>query len=44
MLFTDCISEKKDAQVDNAKDLDVVLPMYNLVEYINNYSKTSRTL
>ena len=42
--FTDCISEKKDAQVDNAKDLDVVLPMYNLVEYINNYSKTSRTL
>ena len=44
MPFTDCISEKKDAQVDNAKDLDVVLPMYNLVEYINNYSKTSRTL
>ena len=34
MPFTDCISEKKDAQVDNAKDLDVVLPMYNLVEYI----------
>ena len=44
MPFTDCISQKKDAQVDNAKDLDVVLSMYNLVEYSNNYSKTSRTL
>ena len=44
MPFTDCISEKKDAQVDNAKDLDVVLSMYNLVEYSNDYSKTSKTL
>ena len=27
--------------MDNAKDLHVVMPMYNLVEYSNNYSKTS---
>ena len=29
--------------VDNAKDLDVVMPMYNVIEY-NNYSKTSGSL
>ena len=27
-------------QVDNAKDIDVVMPMYNLLEYGNNYLKT----
>ena len=25
-------------QVDNAKDLDVVMPMYNLIEYSDNYT------
>ena len=29
--FTDCISEIKNVQVDNAKDIDIVIPMYNLV-------------
>ena len=33
-----------NAQVDNAKYIDVVLPMHNLIEYSDNYSKTSRTL
>ena len=42
--FTDCISQINNAQVDIAKDLDVVMPMYNLTEYSNNYSKTSKTL
>ena len=31
-------------QVDNKKDLDVVKPMHNLIEYIDNYSKTSGIL
>ena len=29
--FTDCISEINNAQIDNAKNIDVVLPMYNLI-------------
>ena len=29
-----------NTQVDNAKDLNVVMPMYNLIEYRGNYSKT----
>ena len=28
--FTDCISKKNDTQADNAKDLDAVMPIYNL--------------
>ena len=44
MSFTDCISEINNTQTDNAKDIDVVLPMYNLIAYSNNYSKTSGRL
>ena len=29
-------------EIDNAKYLDVLMPMYNLVEYSDTYSKTSR--
>ena len=35
------ISEINNTQIDNTKDLDVVMPMYNLIEYRDNYSKTS---
>ena len=42
--FTNCISEINNAQVDNAKDLDIVMPMYDLVEYSDNYSKISGSL
>ena len=42
--FTNCISEINDTQVDNAKDIDIVMPMYNLVEYSDNYAKTSGSL
>ena len=38
--FTDCISEINNTQIDNAKYIDVVMPMYNLIEYSDNYSKT----
>ena len=41
---TDCISEINNIQVDNAKYIDVVMPMYYLVEYSINYSKTSGSL
>ena len=30
-------------QIDNAKDMDVVINMHNLIEYSNNYSKISRS-
>ena len=44
-LFTDCISKLNKRQVsDNAKDIDVVMPIYNLIEYSNNYSKTLGSL
>ena len=36
---TDYISEINNSQIDNAKDLEVV--MYSLIEYSNNYCKTS---
>ena len=42
--FTDCISEINNNQIDNAKYIDNVMPMYNLIECSNNYSKTSRSL
>ena len=42
--FSDCISKINNTQTDNAKDIDVTMPMYKLIEYSNNYSKTSRSL
>ena len=41
MPFTDFITEINNTQVDNAKDLRVIMPMQNLVEYNNSYSKIS---
>ena len=37
--FVNCISKINGAQIDNAEDLDVVMPMYNLLEYSKNYKK-----
>ena len=42
--FTVCISETYNTQVDNAKDLDVVTPTYNLIGYDEIYSKISGNL
>ena len=42
--FTNCISEINNTQVDNAKDIDIVMPMYNLIEYSDNYAKTAGSL
>ena len=43
--FTNCISKMNNTQIDNAEYIDiVVMPMYNLIEYSDNYSKTSGSL
>ena len=42
--FTNCISEINNTQVDNAKDIHILMPMYNLIEYSDNYAKTSGSL
>ena len=42
--FTNCISEINNTQVDIAKDIDIVMPVYNLIEYSDNYAKTSGSL
>ena len=42
--FTSCISKINGVQTDNAEDLDVVMPMYNLLEYSKNYRKTTGSL
>ena len=42
--FTNCISEINNTQIDNVKYTDVVLPLYDLIEYSNNYSKTLGSL
>ena len=42
--FINCISEINKTKVDNTKDIDIVMSMYNLIEYSDNYSKTSGSL
>ena len=44
VVFTGCISEISNTQIDNAKDIDAVMPIYNLIEYSNSYSKPSGNL
>ena len=42
--FTNCISAINNTQIDNAKDIDIVMPMYTLIEYSDNYEKTTGSL
>ena len=42
--FTNCISKINNTQIDNAEYIDIVIPMYNLIEYSDNYSKTYGSL
>ena len=42
--FTKCINIKNYTEIDNAKDIDIVIQRYNLVEYSDNYLKTSGNL
>ena len=42
--FTKWISRINNTDIDNAQDIDIVMLMYNLIEYSNNYSKRSGSL
>ena len=42
--FINCISKINGVKIDNAEDLDDVMPMYNLYEYSKNYKKTTGSL
>ena len=42
--FTNCMCEINNTQIDNTKDIDIVMPMYNLIEYSDNYAKTTGSL
>ena len=37
--FTQCISNINNTEIDHAKYIDIVMLMYNLIEYSDNYSK-----
>ena len=42
--FTRCISKINNSQIDDAEYIDIVMPMYNFIEYSDNCSKTSGSL
>ena len=42
--FTNAITEINNTQIGNCKDIDIVMPLYNILEYRDNYAKTSRSL
>ena len=42
--FPNCISKINNTQVDDGQYIDVVMPMYNLTEYSEVYSKTSESV
>ena len=42
--FISCILKINSVLIDNAEDLDFVMPMYNLIEYKKNYRKTTGSL
>ena len=42
--FINCILKINGVQIDNAEDLDIVIPVYNLLEYSKNYKKTTGSL
>ena len=42
--FRSTISKINNTFIDNAEDVDIIMPMYNLLEYRDNYSMTSGSL
>ena len=42
--FTKCISRINNSDINNAQDIDIVMSMNNLIEYSDNYSKTSGSI
>ena len=39
--FTSCITEINNTQVDNTEDINIIMPMHNVIEFSNTYSATS---
>ena len=42
--FTKCITKVDETTIDDAEDLDLVMPMYHLIDYSSNYSETTGSL
>ena len=42
--FRSCISKINSTLIGNTQDFDIAMPMYNLLEYNQNYSMTSASL
>ena len=42
--FTKCITKIDGTTIDDAENLDLVMPMYNLIEYSSNYTETTGSL
>ena len=38
--FTKCVTHINDEHVDGADNLDIIMPMYNSIEFSHNYSDT----
>ena len=44
VIFTDCILMINNVLINNGEDLDVVMPIFNLLGYSKNYEKTTGSL
>ena len=42
--FTRCVTHINDEHVETAENVDIIMPMYNLIEYSDNYADSSRSL
>ena len=42
--FTRCVTHINDQHVETAENFDIIMPMYNLIEYSDNYANSSRSL
>ena len=42
--FTKKVSKINDTEIDNAQDIDIVMQIYNLIEYSDNYSKMNQMI
>ena len=42
--FTRCVTHKNDEHVETTENLDIIMPMYNLMEYSDNYADSSGSL
>ena len=42
--FTRCVTHINDEHIETSENLDIIMPMYNLIEYSDNYSDSSGSL